>query len=203
MKESKKTIHTKLSWVQQELKAPKGQDNDYGGFSYRSASDVLEAIKPLVKGYSLILNDEVVHIGDRYYIKATATLEGDEGSISSVAYAREVASKVKSDAAQLTGGASSYARKYALSGLFAIDDSKDDDTRPPSDAKPKTVVKPKEVKAIDWTSADARLLASAHEDYPDNPLVKEMGTFYKKHNTLTEAFRDILNDMSVESESKL
>ena len=118
--------------IQNELKAPKGQFNSFGRYKYRSCEDILEAVKPLLHKYSCSLNisDEVVMVGDRFYIKATATLRKDTGEVvsSSVAYAREDEAKKGMDGAQVTGAASSYARKYALNGLFCIDDTKDADT---------------------------------------------------------------------------
>lgn len=123
-------IYEKLARIQAELKAPKGQFNEYGGFNYRSCEDITEAVKPLLRelGLVLIMRDEIVLIGTRYYIKATAMLSDAESNVSATAYAREDESKKGMDGAQLTGAASSYARKYALNGLFAIDDTKDADT---------------------------------------------------------------------------
>ena len=118
--------------IQNELKAPKGQFNSFGRYKYRSCEDILEAVKPLLQKYSCSLNisDEVVMVGDRFYVKATATLGKDTGEVvsSSVAFAREDETKKGMDGAQVTGAASSYARKYALNGLFCIDDTKDADT---------------------------------------------------------------------------
>ena len=122
-------IVEKLSAIQVELKAPKGQYNSFGKYNYRSCEDILEGVKPLLDKYkvALTLNDEIVLIGDRYYIKATATLYDGEQSLSATAYARESEDKKGMDSAQLTGATSSYARKYALNGLFSIDDTKDAD----------------------------------------------------------------------------
>lgn len=116
--------------IQQELKAPKNQYNNFGRYPYRSCEDILEAVKPLLVKYEclLYLEDEVVAIGDRFYVKATVTIQKDDASISVSAYAREQDSKKGMDAAQLTGATSSYARKYALNGLFLIDDTKDSDS---------------------------------------------------------------------------
>lgn len=118
-----------LSEIQAKLKAPKGQTNNFGNYKYRSCEDIVEAVKPLLteQGCSLLLSDEVTLIGDRYYVKATATITHEEGSLSVSAYAREQENKKGMDTAQLTGATSSYARKYALNGLFAIDDTKDAD----------------------------------------------------------------------------
>ena len=125
-------IRAKLLKIQAELKAPKGQTNSFGGYKYRSCEDILEAVKPLLKANNcvLVIEDEVTQIGERYYIKATATLKDVDGStdIYNTAYAREEDNKRGMDASQITGTASSYARKYALNGLFCIDDTKDADT---------------------------------------------------------------------------
>ena len=123
-------INEKLLAIQVELKAPKGQYNSFGKYNYRSCEDILEAVKPLLKKNKCMLTvgDEIVNIGDRYYIKATATISDGEGSVTNTAYAREAESKSGMDASQITGTASSYARKYALNGLFLIDDTKDADT---------------------------------------------------------------------------
>lgn len=115
--------------VQNELKAPKNQYNSFGNYKYRSCEDILEAAKPLLKKYGmvLVLNDEPVVIGDRCYIKATATVYTENCSHSVTGYAREAIKKGGMDESQITGAASSYARKYALNGLFCIDDTKDAD----------------------------------------------------------------------------
>ena len=117
-----------LNKIQKELKAPKGQRNTFGNYNYRSCEDILEAVKPLLGKATLTLNDEIVLIGDRYYIKATATITDGQASVLVSAYARESLEKKGMDMAQITGAASSYARKYALNGLFCIDDTKDADT---------------------------------------------------------------------------
>ncbi len=126
-------IYEKLSNIQNELKAPKGQFNKFGGYKYRSCEDILEAVKPICRKYktTLVLADKLENIGERYYIKALAELidvEGENTSICNTAYAREEENKKGMDGSQITGTASSYARKYALNGLFNIDDTKDADT---------------------------------------------------------------------------
>ena len=122
----------RVSAVQSELKAPKGQTNKFGGYRYRSCEDILEAVKPLLKKYGLVLtvSDEMTQLDSRYYIHATAVLRDTESDaqIENSAYAREAESKKGMDESQITGTASSYARKYALNGLFCIDDTKDADT---------------------------------------------------------------------------
>lgn len=130
-------IYEKLLKIQTELKAPKGQENTFGHYKYRSCEDILEAVKPLLEKNkaTLQLTDKIEYLGDRYYIKATAVLidtedskNGEIACIENVAYARESETKKGMDDSQITGTASSYARKYALNGLFCIDDTKDADT---------------------------------------------------------------------------
>lgn len=120
-------IYEKLSKIQQELKAPKNLYNKFGNYYYRNAEGILNAVKPLLNGLALVINDEPVVLGERYYIKATATLTDGSESVSAVAYAREDEQKKGMDGCQLTGACSSYARKYALNALLMIDDSKDSD----------------------------------------------------------------------------
>lgn len=120
----------KLIAVQSKLNAPKSQYNSFGKYSYRSCEDILEAVKPLLdrQGLYLTISDDIVRIGDRFYVKATATVSDGTEKISTTAYARERAEKKGMDESQITGAASSYARKYALNGLFCIDDNKDRDS---------------------------------------------------------------------------
>jgi hypothetical protein len=117
--------------LQSELKAPKGQTNKFGGYSYRSAEDIIESVKPLLNKNNcyLTISDEIVEVGGRVYVKATATIhESHKGEVASTsAFAREAEVKKGMDEAQITGSASSYARKYALNGLLCIDDTKDPD----------------------------------------------------------------------------
>ena len=126
------TIRSKLMAIQTKLNAPKNRRNSFGNYSYRSCEDILEAVKPLLaeNDCSLTLRDDVIQIGDRYYLKAVATLMDNETEecVNSFAMAREADSKKGMDEAQVTGACSSYARKYALNGLFCIDDNKDFDT---------------------------------------------------------------------------
>ena len=119
-----------LIMIQQGLKAPKNQRNTFGNYNYRSAEDILEAVKPLLseQGCTLTISDEMVEIGGRVYVRATATLTSEKESVQTTAFAREEETKKGMDAAQITGSASSYARKYALNGLFCIDDTKDPDS---------------------------------------------------------------------------
>ncbi|HDD9014169.1 TPA: ERF family protein [Escherichia coli] len=124
----KSELSRKLWLIQQKLNAPKNQYNKLGGYPYRSCEDILEGVKPLLDGLTLTLNDEIVLIGNRYYVKATAKISDGEDEIAVTAYAREEEKQKGMVSAQLTGATSSYARKYALNGLFCIDDAKDPDT---------------------------------------------------------------------------
>ncbi len=126
----KKDLVKNLVGVQMALKAPKNKFNEFGNFKFRSAEDILEEVKPLLAGLGLVLtiSDEMVVIGDRYYIKATATLTDGEDSVSVTAYAREDETRPGISESQCTGCSSSYARKYALNGLFCIDDGTDSDS---------------------------------------------------------------------------
>ena len=126
------TIYQKLAQIQQEIKCPKDKNNDFGGYKYRSAESILEALKPIMAAHKamLILNDDIRIVGDRFYVMAEAKMIDleSETTISTYAFARETLERPKMDAAQLTGSASSYARKYALNGLLLLDDVKDPDT---------------------------------------------------------------------------
>ena len=138
--------------IQTNLKAPKGQTNKFGGYKYRSAEDIVEAVKPLLEkfGATLMLSDKVVEVGGRVYVKATAKL-GDtetEDFIETCAYAREAEVKKGMDEAQITGSASSYARKYSLNGLLCIDDTKDPDaTNDHGKSSPKLKSQPKTIQS--------------------------------------------------------
>jgi len=129
----------KLAIIQNEIKAPKGQFNNFGKYKYRSCEDIVEAAKPVLLkyGFALTLSDAIEQIGDRYYIRSVATITDGNEKYTATAYAREEADKKGMDGSQITGAASSYARKYALNGLFAIDDTKDADSTNQHDDKQK------------------------------------------------------------------
>ena len=141
-----KEFYSRLAEIQRTLNAPKNQYNNFGKYKYRSCEDILEGVKPLLNGLFLSISDEIVPVGDRYYVKATATITDGETSHTASAMAREEESKKGMDAAQVTGATSSYARKYCLNGLFGIDDSKDADTdehkNQQDNAKPQPASKP-------------------------------------------------------------
>lgn len=165
-----KTFTERVIAVQSQLKAPKNQWNDFGSYYYRNCEDILEAVKPLLKaeGLFLFINDDIVVLGDRYYVKATATLTDGERSQSSQAFAREEASKKGMDGSQVTGTASSYARKYALNGLLAIDDSKDADTL-------------NNGKNTGTTKNDDKGKAKAIEEAKKAPDLAALSAIYKKY----------------------
>lgn len=141
-----------LSKIQSEIKAPKGQFNSFGKYKYRSCEDIVEAVKPVINplGFYLTLSDEIIQVGERFYIKATAQISNGEETFSATAFAREEESKKGMDGAQVTGASSSYARKYALNGLFAIDDTKDADSTNTHDKEERpSQPKPNEVDESD------------------------------------------------------
>ena len=132
-----KTINEALAHVQKHLKAPKSQTNKFGGYTYRSCEDILLGLKAVMPdGATVVISDEVVVLSDRFYIVATATFSFAGEAVSAKGWAREEASKKGMSDSQLTGSCSSYARKYALNGLFSIDDSKDADTEAPPEENP-------------------------------------------------------------------
>lgn len=144
----------KIVAIQSELKAPKGQYNSFGKYNYRSCEDILEGVKPLLAKHGLVLTirDGIELIGDRFYVKATATITDGKEQLSTDAYARESADKKGMDASQVTGATSSYARKYALNGLLAIDDTKDADTMDNS----KKPVQQTQETVYNWQTLKAR-----------------------------------------------
>jgi len=130
----------KLNEIQQKISVPKNQRNTFGNYDYRSCEDILAAVKPLLGEATLTLTDELVCIGDRYYIKSTATLKDGDDVWSVNGFARESETKKGMDASQITGSTSSYSRKYSLNGLFLLDDVKDADTM--DNREPDAPVKP-------------------------------------------------------------
>lgn len=147
-----------LNKIQKELKAPKGQFNKFGGYKYRSCEDILEAVKPLLGAGTLTLSDDIISEGGRVYVRATATLRDGKDSVTVTAFAREADTKKGMDESQITGAASSYARKYALNGLFAIDDTKDADATNDHQTTPAKATRP-EPTAAQWDKIIDRLRA--------------------------------------------
>ena len=181
--------------IQNELKAPKNLYNKFGKFNYRSAESILEAVKPICFKYDCLLtiSDEIVLVGDRIYVKATATLIDTQtnDTISTIAYAREDAEKKGMDGAQLTGATSSYARKYALNGLFCIDDTKDPDTDEfQAQKKAKTSTQKEEISVdairveIEQTTTkkDLQLVWNKFKERTDIPEYEELKRMISEKN---------------------
>lgn len=147
-------IYSKLQKIQSTLKAPKNQHNDFGKYNYRSCEDILDAVKPLLnaEGLVLIMSDEIVQIAERVYVKSTAKLiDVDSGEcVENVALAREEESKKGMDGCQITGASSSYARKYALNGLFIIDDTKDSDVARKNTQAVKTITEAQKSEIVKY-----------------------------------------------------
>jgi len=167
--EGTKDFYAALAAIQAELKAPKDLSNNFGGYRYRSAENILAAVKPLLAKYGLTINltDTIMQIGDRFYLKAKAEISNGNVATFSEAYAREPLAKKGMDESQVTGSASSYARKYALCGLFGIDDSSADPDNPenhpdnPDTAKRDARLKAAAQKGIAAAKADKAASASA------------------------------------------
>lgn len=175
-------IYEKLGIIQSKLKAPKGQYNSFGKYKYRSCEDILEAVKPLLAETKTVLSvtDRMEVVGDRIYVRAEAHLNDceDSGEIITVAYAREEESKKGMDSSQVTGAASSYARKYALNGLFCIDDNKDSDStnigNKTTDKKAETAEK---IGMI--SSENVMSIKNIIDKYPESKLMEQIKTRFK------------------------
>lgn len=192
-------IYEKLNKIQSELKAPKGQYNKFGKYSYRSCEDILEALKPHLLKYGCVvtLTDDMQLIGDRYYLKATATITDAESgkSVSNIALAREDKERAGMSESQITGTASSYARKYALNGLFLIDDTKDADTdayHEQTHADKKQSEDPKVAAAVAKANEVKKLLVKISGDKAvakqlwDEKYAKDKGDIVKMNAALLE-----------------
>lgn len=152
--DSQVVLTQRVGDIQHKLKAPKGQYNSFGKYNYRSCEDILEGVKPLLKEHNLalLIDDEIVQIGERYYVKATAKITDGREIVSATAYAREPDTKKGMDESQITGATSSYARKYALNALLCIDDTKDVDTMDNS----KKPVQQTQETVYNWQTLKAR-----------------------------------------------
>lgn len=195
-------VYEALGEIQHRLKAPKNQTNKFGGYNYRSAEDILEAVKPLAHelGATVNCSDEVLMVGDRFYVVATAILTTYEGEQVAVqGWAREQDERKGMDASQVTGSASSYARKYALSGLFAIDDEKDADAQEPEQPKRKKAKKPDDLaqakrglmdavkEYAERMGLDSKAIAGGIAERPDYQENKENAEWYR---LITEEFKN-------------
>ena len=197
--------------IQSKLKAPKSQFNKFGNFPYRNCEDILEAVKPLLKETktTLTLSDDIVYLGGRYYVKATATLCSEDGKLFEKvwAFARESEEKKGMDSAQITGAASSYARKYALNGLFAIDDTKDADTPTQPEEKPEPKQEPqKHPEAVidkDGDISTPKPMLAQQKNAISNLLGKEgmdeiqIADFFKTRNLTFEMAGDVIKRANV------
>jgi hypothetical protein len=167
-----------LALIQAKVKAPKGQFNSFGKYAYRSAEDILESVKQVVNpmGFSISISDTIIMVGDRFYVQAIATLTDGKETYTSTAFAREEESKKGMDGSQVTGASSSYARKYALNGLFALDDTKDSDAT-------NTHGKEQQLEAkTDW----AKMINDCN-------TLKELSDLFIKHETSMSGNQNILN----------
>lgn len=179
--------------IQQKLEVPRNQYNKFGGFKYRSTDDILMKLKPLLKEYKcvIILNDRLTNIGDRYYVEATATLRNDTGEEESVtAYSRESDVKKGMDKQQITGSASSYARKYALNGLFAIDDGVDADSMDNRKEGTKPKYKKQDNLKATKSSMSEKKATSSQISY-----IKNLGGKPKEGMTMLEA-SNLIDDLN-------
>jgi len=191
---------TTLSEIQKKLKAPKSQYNSFGSYNYRNCEDILEALKPLLNDDDIFyITDSIEQVGDRYYIKATATFN----NITVSSYARESLDKKGMDSAQITGATSSYARKYALNGLFAIDDTKDADSQDNTNHKTETKKEePKKPSKAELKKAyEARLAkfdkVDNKEKYNQLKPLKDKWVSWAK-STFGEEYGDQMNNKFIE-----
>jgi hypothetical protein len=189
----------KLAKIQQDLDAPKSQWNKFSSFWYRSCEDILEGLKPLLNGLVLTMSDDIILVGDRIYVKATITLTDGVNTMSNSALARESLTKKGMDDSQITGTASSYARKYALNGLFCIDDEKDADTKDNNQSPPQNKSSKQQAPDDDkpWYNepdyqADLAGITNAIKGGtpPDN-IIKEISLRFKMANKYRDLIKSI------------
>jgi hypothetical protein len=192
------TIHTVLIDIQKRLKAPKSQWNDFGKYHYRSCEDILEAVKLLDAGVAIVIEDEIVMIGERNYVKATASIVDGEGKkVSTSAYAREAENKKGMDEAQITGATSSYARKYALNALFCIDDTKDADATNDhgKGEKPKSQNQEPENDAKEWFNGfeqyKAKMIQDIKAGKSADKIIKSLREKYKVSAKVAEQIKSL------------
>lgn len=187
-------IYQKLNKIQTELKAPKNQKNNFGNYFYRSCEDILEALKPLLEKYQciLVMDDELLSKDGRFYVQSTATLVNCDGELIEVeeihatALAREEESKKGMDSAQLTGATSSYARKYALNGLFAIDDNKDSDSTNKHGKEDKAEEEIKAEKSVKEKAREYLLFLANNDVNKAKELLKQYSSFKGKDDKVVE-----------------
>lgn len=170
-----------LAEIQAKVKAPKGQFNSFGKYAYRSAEDILESVKQVVNpmGFSISLSDTIILVGDRFYVQATATLTNGKETYTATAFAREEESKKGMDGSQVTGASSSYARKYALNGLFALDDTKDSDA---TNTHGKDTHKPMSMNLQSWADGISACVS-----------MEQLQALYKEKESIIVNNQEVLN----------
>jgi hypothetical protein len=170
-----------LAEIQAKVKAPKGQFNSFGKYAYRSAEDILESVKQVVNpmGFSISLSDTIILVGDRFYVQATATLTNGKETYTATAFAREEESKKGMDGSQVTGASSSYARKYALNGLFALDDTKDSDA---TNTHGKDTPKPMSMNLQSWADGISACVS-----------IDQLQALYKEKESIIVNNQEVLN----------
>ena len=197
IKETKElSFFQKINKIQTKLVAPKDLNNKFGNYKYRSCEGILKALKPLLQEYELILiiQDSIEQVGDRFYIKAKATIKDGDKEIFAVAYAREALTKKGMDESQVTGAASSYARKYALNGLLCIDDTKDADSKDNSkegNPKEKNVVK----KISNVIDEDSKEILNTMNKESSNIIINALSEATSK-DSLDEIYNEYKPDMA-------
>ena len=205
-------MYHKIINIQQKLKAPKTQRNNFGNYNYRSCEDILEAVKPLLEENKcfLIITDEIINLGNRYYVKATAKLINEDGSLiaENNGIAREEESKKGMDGSQITGASSSYARKYALNGLFGIDDTKDSDyTNTTVDEVKSTFSQAKEIKTPTMDEVKQYLMDKQYTSFSANKFFNyynNLGWKSKDGKPITDwqKLADVWNKKQLENDNK-
>lgn len=201
------TFTEKIIDIQQKYTALKTENNEFGGYQYRNIEKMLISLKPLLKENNLLIsfNDKLVHFGDRYYIESTATITDGESSVHATALAREEYEKKKSDASQLTGSASTYARKYALSGLLGVDDGANDPDSKDNDRKHYEKPAPKKTQSLDVATEKQRNLISEKLGaigFTTNEEIKNyLSTEYGINGKLTKADASMVIEDLLSSEA--
>lgn len=205
-------MYHKIINIQQKLKAPKTQRNNFGNYNYRSCEDILEAVKPLLEENKcfLVITDEIINLGNRYYVKATAKLINDDGALiaENNGIAREEESKKGMDGSQITGASSSYARKYALNGLFGIDDTKDSDyTNTTVDEVKSTFSQAKEIKTPTMDEVKQYLMDKQYTTFSANKFFNyynNLGWKSKDGKPITDwqKLADVWNKKQLENDNK-
>lgn len=198
--DSQVVLTQRVGDIQHKLKAPKGQYNSFGKYNYRSCEDILEGVKPLLKEHNLalLIDDEIVQIGERYYVKATARITDGREFVSATAYAREPDTKKGMDESQITGATSSYARKYALNALLCIDDTKDADTMDNS----KKPVQQTQETVYNWNSLKTRAVQGGISEEELVQYVTETFKVSKPSELKQEHYQQAFNWVNVKRAPK-